>query len=36
MKKLIVIVLAIVGMLNMASCAEKEKNEERINKESHK
>ena len=27
MKKLMVIVLAIVGMLNMAGCAEKEKNE---------
>ena len=30
MKKLIVIVLAIVGMLNMAGCADKEKNEEKM------
>ena len=30
MKKLMVIVLAIVGMLSMAGCAEKEKNEEKM------
>lgn len=30
MKKLIVIVLAIVGMLSMAGCADKEKNEEKM------